>query len=55
MDLNVQQMRRLGELDAMQGRPINMNNDNNLGYLQGYTEGQQRKTRAPGGFGGFGR
>ena len=59
MDLNALQMQRLGELDAMQGRPINMQYASTLGYMQGYTNGQQRRTQAPsragGNFGGFGR
>ena len=55
-NLNMLQMKRYGELDAMQGRPINMNYANNLGYIQGYTEGQARRMRGPqGGFGGFNR
>ncbi len=55
-DLNVLQMRRLGQLDAMQGRPINMGNASNLGSMQGYTEGQQRRMQGPtGGFGGMRR
>lgn len=37
---------RLGELDALQGRPLNMSYAENLGYLQGYTRGQ--KTRQGG-------
>lgn len=55
-DLNVLQMKRLGQLDAMQGRPINMQNASNLGYLQGYTDGQRMRMQTPGGgFGGYNR
>lgn len=52
-DLNVRQLMRLGELDAMQGKPLNMSHSSDLGYLQGYTNGQIK--RQQGGNGGFGR
>lgn len=60
MDYNNLQMRRLGDMDARQGKPINMNYGGNLYYLQGYTQGQKERLKAPGanGFGGvqgFGR
>jgi len=59
-DYNQLQMMRLGELDARQGKPINMNHGGNLYYLQGYTKGQQERLNAPagrgfGGMQGFGR
>ena len=57
MDLNTLQMQRLGELDAMQGKAINMQYASTLGYMQGYTAGQQRRMNVPGqprrGFGGY--
>lgn len=37
------QMERLGELDALQGKPLNMNYAQNLSYLKGYTQGNERK------------
>lgn len=57
IDFNTLQMKRLGALDAMQGRPLNMNHASNLGYIQGYTEGQQRRMAPQGqrGFGGYNR
>ncbi|RYG59004.1 MAG: hypothetical protein EON60_11740 [Alphaproteobacteria bacterium] len=56
VDFNTLQMKRLGTFDAMQGRPLNMNHASNLGYVQGYTEGQQRRMMPQsGGFGGFNR
>jgi hypothetical protein len=58
MDLNTLQMQRLGELDAMQGRPLSMQYATSLGYMQGYVSGQKRRMQAPtrpngGGFRGF--
>lgn len=41
------QLARLGELDAMQGHPLNMKYADDLGYLQGYTRGQQRRAQGP--------
>ncbi|RYG59890.1 MAG: hypothetical protein EON60_09020 [Alphaproteobacteria bacterium] len=56
VDLNTLQMKRLGTFDALQGRPLNMNHASNLGYVQGYTEGQQRRMMPQGrGFGGYNR
>ncbi len=56
IDFNTLQMKRLGALDAMQGRPLNMNHASNLGYVQGYTEGQQKRAMPQGGgFGGIRR
>ncbi len=42
-DFNGQQMRRVGELDARQGRPLNMLYANDLNYLQGYTDCQKQR------------
>jgi hypothetical protein len=55
MDMNALQYKRLGHLDAIQGRPLNMNYANSLGYMQGYTEGQQQRMSPQGGFGGIRR
>lgn len=56
MDLNTLQMQRLGQLDAMQGMPINMRYASTLGYMQGYTAGQKMRLQPQGGgFGGFAR
>lgn len=37
------QMERLGELDALQGKPLNMNRAGDLNYLKGYTRGNERR------------
>lgn len=47
-DFNGQQLRRLGELDAMQGKALNMLYADDLGYLQGYTQGQKKRQAVPG-------
>jgi hypothetical protein len=59
--MNTLQMQRLGQLDAMQGRPVNMQNASVLGYMQGYVQGQQMRMQTlpergrGGSFGGFGQ
>lgn len=60
VNYNNLQMMRLGELDARQGRPLNMSHADDLFYMKGYTKGQDQRlnSRQPGGFGGvsgFGR
>jgi len=44
-EYNYKQFRRLGELDAQQGKPMNMKYAGNLGYLKGYTEGQDARLK----------
>lgn len=37
------ELERLGELDAMQGKPLNMERASDVNYLRGYTKGQERR------------
>lgn len=37
------QLERLGELDALQGKPLNMEHAQSLSYLKGYTQGNERR------------
>jgi len=40
---NGRELERLGELDAMQGRPLNMDRASDVNYLKGYTRGNERR------------
>ncbi|TKW60545.1 MAG: hypothetical protein DI628_06485 [Blastochloris viridis] len=40
---NGRELERLGELDAMQGRPLNMDRASDVNYLKGYTRGSERR------------
>ncbi|PZP40339.1 MAG: hypothetical protein DI585_01300 [Pseudomonas fluorescens] len=49
---NNREMVKVGQFDALQGRPVNMQYANNLEYLQGYTQGQKIRAEQNGGAGG---
>jgi hypothetical protein len=50
---NYKESMRLGQMDAVQGKAMNMKYASNLGYLKGYTKGQEDMAKNGGG-GGFG-
>jgi hypothetical protein len=40
---NGRELERLGELDAMQGKPLNMDRADDVNYVRGYTKGNERR------------
>ncbi len=41
---NGRELERLGQLDAMQGKPLNMDHASDINYVRGYTKGNERRT-----------